>query len=134
MAFAKEMIEAVNLLKEFSIDSYISPDTYDCLNNPDSKLNEDLDHCEKMDIMKTCMDIQKDCDAILVLNYQKNNTDGYIGSHSLIEMGLAYYLNQKIFLLNTPPSLEKARYFIEVMHMKPIILDGDIKKIKDYLE
>lgn len=79
------------------------------------------------------MNFQEKCDAILVLNHKKNDLDGYIGTHSLIELGLAYYLKQKIFLLHPPPPKHKARYHIEVMHMKPIILHGNIEKIKEHL-
>ena len=36
-------------------------------------------------------------DAILVLNYDKNDIPNYIGANTLLEMGLAFYLNKKIF-------------------------------------
>lgn len=129
MSFAKEFVETKKILEELGFLAEFAPDTHDCLNNPHLKLNEDLEHCEKTDIMRACMDIQKDCDAILVLNYPKQGFEGYIGTHSLIELGFAYYLNQKIFLLYPPPNQEKARYHVEIMHMKPIILNGDLSKI-----
>lgn len=131
MTFAKEMIDAKKLLEENGFEAEFAPDTYDCLNNPNLKLNEDLEHCERMDIMKACMDLQENCDGVLLLNHPKDGVNGYIGSHSLIELGLAYYLKQKIFLLNPPP--KEARYYVEVMHMKPAMLNGDILKVKDYL-
>ena len=128
MSFAKEIIETGNFLEKLGFETAFAPDTHDCFNSPHLKLNEDLEHCEKTDIMRVCMNAQKDCDAILLLNYPKGDTNGYIGTHSLIELGLAYYLGQKIFLLYPPPKTE--RYYVEVMHMKPIILNGDIKNIK----
>ncbi len=131
MSFAKKIIETKKILEELEIEADYAPDTHACAKNP--TLNEDLEHCERTDIMRACMDVQKKCGAILLLNYPKDNFHGYIGSHSLMELGLAYYLNQKIFLLNDPPPKEKARYHIEVIHMKPIILNGDVRKIKDYL-
>ena|SRR3989344_50178 len=134
MQFAKEFIDTKKLLEEMGFLADFAPDTYDCFNNPDKKLNEDIDHCEKIDIMRACMNAQEDCDAILVLNYQKEGINGYLGAHTLIELGLAYYLKQKIFLLYPPPPKEKARYHVEVIHMKPIILDGDIKKLRNYLQ
>lgn len=132
MSFAKEIIETKNLLKEIGFEADFAPDTHDCFNKPDLKLNEDLEHCEKTDIMRACMNAQKDCDAILLLNHSKDDINGYIGAHSLIELGLAYYLGQKIFLLYSPP--EKERYYVEVMHMKPIILNGDIRNIKKHIK
>jgi len=131
MSFAKEIIETKKLLSEFGFESDFAPDTYDCYNNPNLKLNEDLEHCERTDIMRACMNIQETCDALLLLNYPKGGVDGYIGTHCLIELGLAYYLKQKIFLLYPPPPLEKARYYVEVIHMKPVILNGEIEKIKE---
>ncbi len=133
MHFAKEMVETKKLLEKNGFEVDFAPDTYDCLKNPNLKLNEDLEHCERTDIMKACMHLQENCDAVLILNHPKEGIDGYIGTHSLIELGLAYYLKQKIFLLYPPPPKEEARYHVEVMHMKPIILNGDINKIKEYL-
>ncbi len=115
-------------------ESDFAPDTHDCFNSPDLKLNEDLEHCERTDIIRACMNAQEKCNAILLLNYPKDGVDGYIGSNCLIELGLAYYLKQIIFLLYPPPSPEIARYHVEIMHMKPIILNGDIKNIKKYLK
>ena len=132
MTFAKEIIETKELLKEIGFEADFAPDTRACFDNLELRLNEDLEHCEKIDIARACMNIQKDCNAILVLNYPKDGIKGYIGAHSLIEIGLAYYLEQKIFLLYPPPPPEKARYYVEVMHRKPIILNGDIHKIKEY--
>lgn len=132
MSFAKEIIETKELLKKIGFDSDFAPDTYDCFNSPHLKLNEDLEHCEKMDIIRACMNAQEACDAILLLNYPKDGVVGYIGSNCLIELGLAYYLKQKIFLLYPPPPQDQARYHVEVMHMKPIILDGDISSIKKF--
>ncbi len=129
MSFAGKIIETKKVLKEMGFESDFAPDTLDCFNNPHLKLNEDLDHCEQTDIIRSCMNAQEKCDAILLLNYPKDGIDGYIGSNCLIELGLAYYLRQKIFLLYPPPPPEKARYHVEVMHMKPIILDGEISKL-----
>lgn len=130
MSFAKEFIEVKKTLEKLGFEADFAPDTHDCFNSPHLRLNENLEHCEKTDIIRSCMDAQEKCDAILVLNYPKDGIDGYIGSNSLIELGLAYYLHQKIFLLYPPPSQKKARYYTEVMHMKPIILNGNIKNLK----
>ncbi len=41
-------------------------------------------------------------DAILVLNYKKKGVDGYIGSNTLMEIGVACYLGKEIYLIQTP--------------------------------
>ena len=66
-------------------------------------------------------------DAILVTNYDKNDIKGYIGGNTLMEMGLAFFLKKKIYLLNQIPELA---YKEEILGVKPIILNGDLTKIK----
>lgn len=65
-------------------------------------------------------------DAILVLNYDKNGIKNYVGANTLMEMGLALYLNKKIYLLNPIPEIS---YKEEIMGMKAEIINGDLKKI-----
>lgn len=67
------------------------------------------------------------CDAILVLNYKKDEIDNYIGGNSFLEMGKAYDKSIKIFLLNPIPDIS---YKDELIAMQPIILNGDLSKIK----
>lgn len=66
-------------------------------------------------------------DCILVANYDKKGVVGYVGGNTLIEIGLAFYLKNKIFILNNPSS--ELSYKQEIMGMKPIILNGDLSKI-----
>ena len=42
-------------------------------------------------------------EGILVSNFDKNGVVGYVGPNSLMEMGLAFHLRKKIFLLNPIP-------------------------------
>jgi len=65
-------------------------------------------------------------DAILITNYDKNNVKGYIGGNTLMEMGLAFFLKKKIYLLNEIPELS---YKEEILGVKPIILKGDLTNI-----
>ena len=65
-------------------------------------------------------------DAILVTNFDKKNISGYIGGNTLMEMGVAFFLKKKIYLLNPIPELS---YTEEILGMNPIIINGDISKI-----
>lgn len=67
-------------------------------------------------------------DAILVVNDEKRGVKGYIGPNGLIEMGLAFYLNKPIYILNAVE--DNSSYYEEVMGMDSIILHGDLTKIK----
>jgi len=66
-------------------------------------------------------------DAILVANYDKNNINGYIGGNTLMEMGLAFFLNKKIYLLNSIPEMS---YKEEILGVKPVVINGDLNEIK----
>jgi diphthamide synthase subunit DPH2 len=97
-----------------------------------SKVRTWIDNLEdihkKTDFMKWHFDKITDNDAILVINDNKPNQPAYIGANVLIEMGLAFYLNKPIYVLNPAP--KTAPYYEEVMGMNSIILHGDLAKIK----
>ena len=81
----------------------------------------------KAEAMKTHFEKIAWSDAVLVLNYDKNNIKSYIGGNTLIEMGVAFYLNKKIFLLNNIPEIS---YKEEILGMQPIVINGNFNKIK----
>lgn len=66
-------------------------------------------------------------DAIVVLNYLKNEIPNYIGANTLLEMGLAFYLHKKIFLLNDIPEMS---YKEEIFGMLPQVIHGDFLQIQ----
>lgn len=70
-----------------------------------------------------------DSDAILVVNYDKNGIENYIGGNTLMEMGFAYAQNIEIFLLNNIPEIG---YMDEIIGMKPIMLNGNLSEINQY--
>ncbi len=83
----------------------------------------------KEDLMRGHFEKIKQSDAVLILNLDKDDKKNYIGGNTLIEMGLAFALNKKIFMLNPAP--EDLSYAEEIKGMKPIILNGDLDRIKD---
>ncbi len=66
-------------------------------------------------------------EAILVLNYEKKGIKNYIGGNVFLEIGFAFILNKKIFLLNPIPELN---YSDEIIAMQPVVLNGDLNNIK----
>jgi len=92
---------------------------------------EDLYNQEYWDLKNTLMKEHfnkiSESDAILVLNFDRDGIEGYIGGNTLIEMGIAMFLQKKIFLWKEPSS--KLPYYEEIMSMKPIIINGDINRI-----
>lgn len=77
-------------------------------------------------MIKRYFQLIKESDGILVCNFEKNGIKNYIGGNTFLEMGLAYVLDKKIFLLNPIPEVN---YKDEILAMEPIILNGDLEKI-----
>lgn len=86
--------------------------------------------CIKNDVMRRNFKLVAKSDAVLVLNYKRNNMDGYIGISVLLEMGIAHFLRKKIFLMQKVPDYKKVRWAHEVAIMNPTILNGDFSAIK----
>lgn len=70
----------------------------------------------------------KNSDAVLVLNFDKNGKDGYIGGNTFLEIGIAYYLNKKIFIWKNPS--ENLPYFEEIAALNPIIINENLERVK----
>ena len=75
------------------------------------------DHYEKIDW----------CNGILVINHEKKGISGYVGGNTLIEMGVAFYLRKKIYILNSVSS--ELSYKQEIMGMKPVVLNNNLSLI-----
>ena len=85
---------------------------------------------QKVDMIKRYWDFIKNSNAILVLNIDKKGIEGYIGGNTLMEMGVAYGHNKKIYLFNNiPERSERIHYVDEIIDMKPIVINGDLDKI-----
>jgi hypothetical protein len=91
-----------------------------------SSSNEGWIWDRKEEAMKLHFDKVAWSDAVLVLNYDKNNIAGYVGANTLMEMGLAMHLGKKIYLLNNIPEIS---YKEEILGMKPVIISGDLSRI-----
>jgi hypothetical protein len=69
----------------------------------------------------------QDADALIVLNYDKQGTKNYVGGSTLIGMSFAHVLGQTIYMMNPLPMTQS--YFDEILHMKPVVLNGDLSAI-----
>jgi len=66
-------------------------------------------------------------DAVLIINFDKNNINNYIGGNTFLEAGFAHVNNKKLFILNEIP--RELNYYEELMGMEPNIINGDLSKI-----
>ena len=84
-------------------------------------------------MMKKSISIIPKIDAVLCLNHDKNGQLNYIGGATFCEMAYAFEHGKKIFILNDIPDDSEGgpniRFEIEMF--KPIVLHGDLSKIKE---
>ncbi|MFO8016846.1 MAG: hypothetical protein R6U32_07125 [Candidatus Woesearchaeota archaeon] len=128
MHFARDMLEAKQELENLGHEAMVPDDTHECVENPD--LNMDFEHCMRTQIDKKCFDKIAESDAILVLNHPKNGIEGYVGGATLMEIGLARHLNKRIFMMNELPADEELRYALEIRITEPVILNGNLSRIR----
>ena len=131
MTFANDMLKTKEILEKMGHKVTIPTDTLEIAtgtHNHDD-LDADYKYCVKNDIMRTHFKFIEESDAVLVLNHDKNNIKGYIGTASLMEIGIAHHFHKKIFLFQDLPHHSEQRWAHEVNIMQPIILDGDLSKI-----
>jgi len=77
------------------------------------------DHFEKIDWAQ----------SILVINPEKRGVPGYVGGNTLIEIGLAFYLQKPIYILN--PVSSELSHKQEILGMRPTVLNGNLDLIRD---
>ena len=132
MTFSKQMVQVKKKLEKLDHIVSLPRDIEIHLDNPSfiDDFEKNHHHAVKTDIMRKCFQLVAENEAILVLNYPKNGVRGYIGTSSLMEIGLAHYLGKKIFLLNEVPQPLKARWAHEVRIIQPVILHGNLETIR----
>ena len=78
------------------------------------------------DAIRRWHDVIEKSNAILVANYDKKGIKNYIGGNSFLEIGFAYVMDKKVYLMNPIPDVP---YKDEILSMQPVIIDGDLSKI-----
>lgn len=134
MTFAKQMLEAQKFLEKSGHAVYVPVDAELCVKAPE--LSDSLEHCQTfsdIDLDKDHFNKIAESDAILVLNYPKNDINGYIGGATLMEIGVARHLDKKIFILHDLPPEDVIKYSLEIKLAKPIILNGDIEILNEFI-
>jgi hypothetical protein len=128
MQFTEKMVECCEKLKEFGHEGLITPLHKNLIGKTDEEKEKIKLHQKyNMDAIREFWQVMQGTDAVLVLNYDKNGIENYIGGNTLMEIGFAHVLNQKIFLLNPIPDIPY--YKTEIEAMRPIIINGDLSKI-----
>ncbi|MCX6795685.1 MAG: hypothetical protein NT165_03110 [Candidatus Falkowbacteria bacterium] len=85
----------------------------------ENKINHDLIRAYYQEIFEA--------DAVLVANYDKNGVNNYVGGNSFLEAAFAHVLRKDLYFLHEVPDMS---YSDEMRALQPIVLDGDLQKIK----
>jgi hypothetical protein len=126
MKFSKEMMDASKYLKGIGHTTVLPVGAENHTENDAIKQKEDANRKIKGDLIRGYYKQISDSDALLVLNYDKDNIPYYIGGNTFIEIAFAHVLKKPIYLLNPIPQLS---YTSEIEAMGPIILNGDLKMV-----
>lgn len=81
----------------------------------------------KQQMMKLYEPKVKKNDAVLVINFEKNGIQNYIGGATFLEIYTAWKLNKKIFFYNPLP---ECSFTDELIGMNPTLINGNLNLIK----
>ena len=129
MQFTEKMLEIVSELQGMGHEAFIT-DLHETFIGKSDEEKEEIKLFQKKnkDAIREFWRKMQGADAVLVTNWDKNGIANYIGGNTLMEIGFAHVLEQKIYLLNPIPEI--LYYKTEIEAMKPTILYGDLSLIK----
>lgn len=128
MQYTEQMLEVRNKLIELGHDAFVTK-LHEAFVGKSDDEKEQIKIYQKnnMDAIREFWHAMQRADAVLVINLDKHGIKNYIGGNTLMEIGFAHVLNQKIFLYNPIPDIPY--YKTEIEAVKPIIIYGDLSKI-----
>lgn len=128
MQYTEKIMEVRDNLIELGHDAFMTNLASPFVDKADEEKEEIKIHQKNnQDAIREFWNLMQGADAILVANYAKHGIENYIGGNTFLEMGFAYVLDQKIFLLNPIPDI--SYYNTEIEAMKPTIIHGDLSVI-----
>ena len=128
MQFSEKMLETQSGLIRRGHDAFVTKFAGPMVGKTDDEKEVmKLDQKYHQDAIREYWRMMQGADAVLVLNYDKRGVKNYIGGNTLMEIGFAHMLNQKIFLLNPIPDIPY--YKTEIEAMRPVIINGDFSFI-----
>ncbi|MFA6090093.1 MAG: hypothetical protein WC755_09630 [Candidatus Woesearchaeota archaeon] len=129
MQYTEKMLEARDKLIKLGHVAYVTDFNKSFVDKSDEDKEKIKIHQKNnMDAIREFWRLMQGGDAVLVLNLDKHGIKNYIGGNTLMEIGFAHVLNQKIFLYNPIPEIPY--YKSEIEAVKPVIINGDLTIIK----
>ena len=102
------------------------PNCWDAPETESKYRNTPEHHLFKAKMFKQSEETIKNMDAVLVLNFNKNGQENYIGGATFLEIYDAFRLNKKIYFVNEIPNNMLKD---ELIGFNPIIIKNDLSKI-----
>ncbi|HEV8601290.1 MAG TPA: hypothetical protein VGQ87_01690 [Patescibacteria group bacterium] len=129
MHFAEKIVEVRNDLTRMGYEVAVSDFVKDFIGKSDEEKEKlKLEQKANYDVIMEFWNMMQGMEGLLVLNMDKNNIKNYIGGNTLMEIGFAHILNQKLFLYNPIPDI--SFYKSELESLNPIIINGELSLIK----
>lgn len=82
----------------------------------------------EQDLIRVWFQEIKNSDAVLVVNTDKKGITGYVGGNTFLELSFAHVLHKKVFILDQYS--REIPYHDEIDAMQPVILHGDLSRLK----
>lgn len=129
MQFTDKMLEVNEKLQQLGHNAFLTDLHKSMIGKNDEEIERiKLDQKYNMDAIREFWRMMQGADAVLVLNFDKNGIKNYIGGNTLMEIGFAHVLDQKIFLWNPVPDMPYCK--TEVEAVKPVVINGDLTMVK----
>jgi len=128
MQYTEQMLDARDELIKRGHDAFVTNLAAPFVGKTDEEKEViKINQKNNLDVIKEFWYLMQDADAVLVMNLDKHGIKNYIGGNTLMEIGFAHVLDQKIFLYNTIPEIPY--YKSEIEAVKPVIINSDLSKI-----
>lgn len=128
MQYTEKMIETRDELVQLGHNAFVTNLASPFVGKTDEEKEQiKIDQKNNQDAIREFWRLMQGADAVLVMNLDKHGVKNYIGGNTLMEIGFAHVLDQKIFLYNPIPEIPY--YQSEIEAVKPVIINGDLSKI-----
>ena len=128
MHFTEKMIAVRDELIQRGHDAFVSSLAAPFVGKTDEEKEViKLDQKNNSDAIREFWRLMQGADAVLVMNVDRYGIQHYIGGNTLMEIGFAHVLHQKIFLYHPIPDMPYCQS--EIAAVKPIIINEDLSLI-----
>ena len=135
-AFREKKVELYDALKKIGHEPIIHPHYIESVKERKTEIMDRINKGEhaqlkiENDYIMWYYNAIVESEAVLAVNLEKNGQKNYIGGNVFLEIGFAYVNKKKIFLYNDYPSREDCKYLDEIEAMQPVVIEGDLSRIK----